>query len=158
MTEEQPAGEQPKIIVDDDWKAQAQAEKQKLNEQVKQSGDAPGASTGPAGPGERRQLPEASITTLVTLLANQALLALGGMEDPETKRRIVDLDLAKHQIDTLSVLEAKTKGNLTDEEQKLLDTALYQIRMQFVAIAQAVSAGPGGGEGAAPAGPTIQEA
>ena len=58
------------------------------------------------------------------------------MEDPKTKRRYVDLDLAKHHIDILGLLEEKTKGNLTDEEKKLLDQALYEVRMQYVQIAQ----------------------
>jgi hypothetical protein len=64
-------------------------------------------------------------------------MALGGYEDPQTKRRYVDLELAKHYIDTLVLLEQKTKGNLTEDEKKLLDRSLYEARMQYVQIAQA---------------------
>ena len=131
----------PKIIVDDDWKAQAQAEKEKLAEQVEKQGESPAA--GPAGEeGGRPELPPASFATLINSIMTQTIFALGGMEDPQTKRRYVDLDLAKHHIDTLSVLETKTRGNLSDEEKKLLDRALYETRMQYVQIAQRVSSMP----------------
>ncbi len=131
---DQAAGDKPKIVVDDDWKAQAQAEKERLAKEV-ESGKG-GAAGGQAGAAGGRELPSASFTTLVGSLVTQILLALGGMEDPKTKRRYVDLALAKHHIDTLTVLEAKTKGNLTDEERKLLDQALYETRMHYVQFAQ----------------------
>ena len=121
--------DKPKIIIDDDWKTQAQAEKEKLAEEV----DSGAEEAGAGGP---RELPPASFTTLVSQFATQAILCLGGMEDPRTKRRYVDLDLAKHHIDMLAVLEEKTKGNLSDEEAKLLDQVLYETRMQYVQIAQ----------------------
>lgn len=47
----------------------------------------------------------------------------------------LDLDLAKHHLDSLNVLEEKTKNNLSDQEQTLLDTALYETRTRFVAVA-----------------------
>jgi len=132
------AEEKSKIIIDDDWKAQARAEKEKLAQEAEEQAEAGDAAA--AGPGAGpRQLPAASIATLVNSVAVQALYALGGMEDPKTKRRYVDLDLAKHQIDTLAVLEEKTKGNLTDEEKRLLDQAIYECRMQYVNIAQRIS-------------------
>ncbi len=126
------AQESPKIIIDDDWKAQAKAEKERLSKEVEQAVEQQGA----AGP---RGLPPASFATLVNTLATQAALALGGMEDPRTRRRLVDLDLAKHHIDTLAVLEQKAKGNLTDEEKSLLDQALYQTRMLYVEMSQRVA-------------------
>jgi len=131
--------ETPKIIVDDDWKAQAQAEKEKLAQEAEQETDA-ADQAGAAGP---RQLPPASFTTLISSLVTQTFLALGGMEDPKTKRRYVDLDLAKHHIDTLAMLEEKTKGNLSEEERQLLDQGLYECRMQYVNIAQRVTMAPG---------------
>lgn len=144
-----------KIIIDDDWKSQAQAEKEKLAQEVEQN-----QSDAGAGRGGERGLPDASLSTLVSTLATQALMALGGMEDPKTKRRYVDLDLAKFHIDTMAVLEEKTKGNLSDEEAKLLDQALYETRMTYVEMAQHVSQAAkdqaqGGGEGGqAPGGAT----
>ena len=123
--------EEPKIIVDDDWKAQAQAEKEKLSEQVQKE-----AAEGKPAEARPRELPPAGIPTLISTLVTQVYLELGGLEDPKTKRRYVDLDLAKHHIDMLAVIEEKTKGNLSDEEKKLLDQALYETRMQYVHIAQ----------------------
>jgi len=138
MSEEQKdkqAQEKPKIVVDDDWKAQAQADKEKLAEAAE--GEAgPGQAAGPRG---QRELPPASFLTLVNSLAVQTMLALGGLQDRKTKRIMVDMDLAKHHIDTLSVLEAKSRGNLTDEEKKALDQALYETRMAYVQIAQQVT-------------------
>ncbi len=122
----------PKLHIDSDWKAEAQAEKEKLDERAeKQDQQDTGAQDQTA-----RELPPATFATLVSSLATQVMLAMGGMQDPKTKRRIVDLALAKHHIDTLAMLEEKTKGNLTDEETKLLDQALYQVRMHYVQVAQ----------------------
>lgn len=123
-------GDAPKIIVDQDWKAQAQAEKEKLDAEASGAADKAAAA---------REIPPADFTGLVNAMATNILFALGGFEDPKTKRRYVDLALAKHYVDLLSVLEEKTKGNLSDEEKKLLDDALYQTRMQYVQIAQRVS-------------------
>ena len=125
--------EKPKIIVDDDWKAQAQAEKEKLAEQ--QGEDAQAGA--PAGEG--RQIPGASFEVLVSSLVTQAMFALGAIEDPTTKKRYLDLDLAKHHIDMLAVLDEKTQGNLTDDEAKLLNQALYESRMHYVQVANAVA-------------------
>ena len=122
--------EKRKIIVDDDYKKQAQAEKEKLAQEA----ETPSAGGGAAG--DTREIPPASFTTLVGSLVSQVFMALGGYEDPRTKRRYVDLELAKHYVDTLAVLEEKTKNNLSEDEKKLLDRSLYEARMQYVQIAQ----------------------
>ncbi|MDP6542588.1 MAG: DUF1844 domain-containing protein [Phycisphaerae bacterium] len=153
MTDEQKADatnpeEEPKIIVDDDWKQQAQAEKEKLAEQAKTDETPPGdpeaqpadqQAPGQGPEGQERQLPPASFTTLVSSLATQAMMALGGFKDPNSDKVMVDLELAKHHIDTLKVLEEKTKGNIDDEEKKLLEEASYQIQMMFVQMVQHIS-------------------
>ena len=139
----------PKIIVDDDWKAQAQAEKERLAAEESQ---APSA----AGGGAERQMPAASFEVLISSMVTQAMFALGAIEDPATQKRYLDLDLAKHHIDMLSVLEEKTKGNLSDEEAKLLDQALYESRMHYVQVANAV-ANQVMGAGQGPDGPAIEQ-
>jgi hypothetical protein len=128
--------EKPKIIVDDDWKTQAQAEKQQLADEVEKKQAAAGAGGASAS---ERGLPDASFSTLVSSLVTQIFMALGGMEDPQSGRRVVDLDLAKFHIDTLDVLETKTQGQLESEEKDLLDRALYETRMRYVEIAQIVA-------------------
>jgi len=131
--------DKPKIIVDDDWKKEAQAEKERLDEQVEKK-----AAEGPAAgaPGQPRELPPASFTTLVSSLATQAMLSLGGLQDPKSKKILVDLDMAEHHIDTLKVMQEKTSGNLTDEEKKILDEALYHTRMLYVQMTQRLAEGP----------------
>jgi len=136
MGTEQP--EQPekkrKIIVDEDWKVQAEAEKEKLAEREKGAPAPAGGAPGPRSQG--RELPPASFATLVSSLVTQILFSLGAVQDPQTRRRFRDLALAKHHIDTLALLEEKTKGNLTDEEKGILDNALYEVRMAYVQAAQ----------------------
>jgi len=140
-----PNDDSPLIHVDDDWKAQAQAEKAKLTEKEKAAkqkqaaaaagtaGDAK-ASADAAKPG---QVPPADFNTLVSSIATQALFSMGAMPDPQTGQRYTNLDYARHHIDTLGVIEEKTKGNLTDEEQKTLSSTLYELRQSYVQIANA---------------------
>jgi hypothetical protein len=47
--------------------------------------------------------------------------------------------MAKHNIDMLGIIEEKNKGNLTEDEQRLLDSALYETRMRYVSIAQQIA-------------------
>jgi hypothetical protein len=138
MTDDQ--NDAPKIIVDDDWKKQAQADKQQLADQS-EAESKPDSAQGPEqGPdGQQRQIPPASFVTLVSSIATQAMMALGGFKDPESEKVMVDLELAKHHIDTLKVLGEKTKGNLDEEEAKLIEEASYQVQMLFVQVIQHVS-------------------
>jgi hypothetical protein len=153
------AEEQPSLHIDTDWKKQAQEEKRRLAEEEQKRaaekerasapatpvpGAAAGAPTGAAqpargragSPGARgeRQLPEASFGTLVNSLVTQILLYVGDLT-PRGVEPQVNLDMAKFNVDLLGVLEEKTKGNLTPDEQKLLDNALYEVRMRYVSVA-----------------------
>lgn len=120
--------EKPKIHVDDDWKKQAQEEKEKLAKQ-----EAAEKQTKKAV--ERGSLPAASFTLLVISLTTQVRMCLGDIENPATGQEQVDLELAKHNIDLLGVLEEKTRDNLSEEEKKLLDSVLYELRMRYVQLA-----------------------
>ncbi len=126
------AQDEPKIIIDDDWKAQAQAEKAKLAAEQEAGG-----STEAGG---HPDLPPATFSTLITTMASQALFALGAAPDPQTQKRYLDLDLAKFHIDTLKVIDEKTAGNLTDDEKTMLDTTLYELRTQFMQVSQSMGA------------------
>ncbi|RKY24323.1 MAG: DUF1844 domain-containing protein [Planctomycetota bacterium] len=128
-----------KIIVDDDWKTQAQAEKEKLAAKAKAEAEAASGQPGQAGAsgeGGPQKLPPASFSTLANMLLTNCVMALGGMEDPKTKKRFVDLAVAKFYIDNMEVLQEKTKGNLTKEESAFLERALYELRMNFVHITE----------------------
>jgi hypothetical protein len=119
--------DQPKIIVDDDWKSAARAEKEKLA----QSGAAKAAADPDAMPDQP------SFEHLVTMLTSQALMYLGQIPD-QSGRGVVALDIAKMQIDLLGVIEDKTKGNLTPEEIELLTGTLGELRTIFVEVFDAV--------------------
>jgi len=83
----------------------------------------------------RRELPAASFATLVQSIMTQALYYLGELA-PSGGEPMLNLDVAKHQIDTLGVLEEKTVNNLTEDEKRLLDAALYETRTRFIQVAQ----------------------
>jgi hypothetical protein len=87
-------------------------------------------------PGARdsREMPPASIATLVQSLVTQSLLYLGEL-NTRGGESMVNLDMAKHSVDTLGVLEDKTRNNLTAEEKQLLDAALYEARMRYISVA-----------------------
>ena len=78
------------------------------------------------------RIPEASFSLFVSSLVTQALFSLGEVENPFSKTIEQNLDQAKFTIDTLQIIKDKTSGNLTDDETKLLDTALYDLRMRYV--------------------------
>jgi hypothetical protein len=118
--------------VDSDWKKEAQAEKERLAHNAEQAA----AAGGPEGaPQEEGPLPPPSFSLLVQQLASQAALFMSREADPETGEILQRLDLAKHTIDLVGVLEEKTRGNLTPQERQLLDTVLYELRMAYVAAA-----------------------
>ena len=77
-------------------------------------------------------LPEVSFNGLIFSLSSSALIYLGEVPDPKTNKKIKDLELAKHTIDTISMLKEKTKGNLTEEEEKFLDSVLADLRWRYV--------------------------
>jgi hypothetical protein len=77
-------------------------------------------------------LPEIDFATFVLSLGSSVLVHLGEMPGPDGEKLPVDLALAKQTIDILGLLEAKTKGNLTDAEAKLLGTLLYDLRIKYV--------------------------
>ncbi|HID55579.1 TPA: DUF1844 domain-containing protein [Candidatus Poribacteria bacterium] len=83
---------------------------------------------------EKVKLPPVTFIGFVTTLANTALAYMGGLEDAQTKKPIIDLDLARHTIDTLDMLKEKTKGNLTKEEENYLENVLFTLKMTFVRI------------------------
>ncbi|HUE70679.1 MAG TPA: DUF1844 domain-containing protein [Pirellulaceae bacterium] len=82
----------------------------------------------------KNPVPPATLATLVTTLATQALHSMGVIEIPGAPKSEANLEIAKHLIDTVAVLEEKTKGNVTPEEAKLLEDALHQLRLAFVQV------------------------
>lgn len=83
-------------------------------------------------------LPNIDFTTFVLSLSHSALMHLGEAPHPDTHRLERNLPLAKQTIDLLGMLEEKTKGNLTGDEERLLGQVLFDLRLRYVELA-----GPG---------------
>ena len=119
---DQPSTEK-KIIVDEDWKEQARREKEMLAEAFEQE------------KARQQAVPEkASFPLLVSSLATQALIALGQIEHPITRKKETRLEEARFHIDMLEVLEQKTQGNLSEDEKKMVEGLLFDLRMRFVEL------------------------
>lgn len=96
--------------------------------QDKQCGTCPDGQADYAG----KCLPQVEFITFVYSLASAALVHLGEMAEPESGKVSPSMPLAKHSIDTLAMLEEKTRGNLSDEEAKQLGDILGHLRMLYV--------------------------
>ncbi len=77
-------------------------------------------------------MPEITFTTFIMSFHTSALYHLGELPHPESGKKTRDLELAKHTIDTLALLEKKTRGNLEKDEDQLLSNVLYELKMRFV--------------------------
>jgi hypothetical protein len=88
----------------------------------------------------RDEMMSALFAHLVMQQSNMAMMLMGKAPHPETGKIIRDLESAKLFVDLLEMLEAKTKGNLTKEEQSLLKQTLMAVRMGFVEAVEAPEA------------------
>ena len=122
--------EEKKIIVDEDWKAEAQKEKEVLKKEEEIEHKAEEEQQ------EHPSLPDADFSGLISMITTQAYYAMGLIGTEQDKERPPDLAVAKYNIDMLGVIEEKTKGNITEEEAKVLKGALGQLRMIFVQLAE----------------------
>ncbi|MCO8120330.1 DUF1844 domain-containing protein [Stieleria sp. TO1_6] len=119
---------EPDLVVDSDWKAQVEKEK----EAVAAESPAETPAETPDAEDFSGELPPASMAMLISTFYSQAMMALGVMPNPSTGNKDTDLRMAKHFIETLEMLETKTKGNLDTEETKMFDEVLHLLRMAYV--------------------------
>ncbi len=91
-------------------------------------------AAGAAGEDRRapRDLPPVNFATFVISLSSSALIHLGLAEDPVTGKIDRDLALARQTIDILGMLQEKTRGNLSEDESRLLESILFDLRIRFV--------------------------
>ncbi len=116
--------------VDESWKQQAEREKQTGNPAAPKE---PSAAASSPGPGAAESgAPEVRFDLFISGLAMEALMALGDVAHPTTRKQTTNLPQARYLIDLLGVLEQKTTGNLSADEQRLLKDALYQLRMRYL--------------------------
>jgi hypothetical protein len=124
-----------KIIIDEDWKQQAQKEKEILAEQEKAEKEKAEKEKTPRDKSRRGSLPKGDFAALISMLVTQALFALGLLQVEGQEEKEPDLEMAKYSIDMLETIEKKTKGNLTEEEKKVLENTLGQVRIAYVKVA-----------------------
>ncbi|HIA72568.1 MAG TPA: DUF1844 domain-containing protein [Phycisphaerales bacterium] len=129
-TDPTPKPTTPEIQVDSDWKAEAQAEKDRLIAAEEKADEK----------AETREIPEANFRGLLGTLASQALMGLGMHQDPSGNGVMVDLEGSKFTIDLLEMLVEKTQGNLSEEESTELKQLTQELQNRFVQIAQLVAA------------------
>ena len=91
----------------------------------------------PCGPGMvlkngKCVMPDVTFTSFFMALNSSVLFHLGELADPVTGKFQKDMLLAKHTIDTMSMLQVKTRGNLSSEEMDLVENTLYDLKMRFV--------------------------
>jgi len=83
-----------------------------------------------------KELPVLDFATFVLSLSHSALMHLGEAPHPEDNKVEKNLPLAKQTIDLIGMIEEKTKGNLTGEEERLLGQVLYDLRMRYVELSK----------------------
>jgi Domain of unknown function (DUF1844) len=142
------------IVADEDWKSRVRAENAALDQkfhtaesrseaevpqpaesepqvesepQAEQSAD-PRAAERESLP----SLPDASLASLLAMLSNQAMVALGLIRNPATGKAEKELTVARYFIDLVGVLDEKTKGNVDPDEAVALDETLHTLRMAYV--------------------------
>ncbi|MBI4559431.1 MAG: DUF1844 domain-containing protein [Candidatus Hydrogenedentes bacterium] len=124
--------EEPKIIIDEDWKAQVQREREQAKKTAEEKKpEAPGEKPAPSGE-------ESLFVSLISSLTAQTMFALGLIAEREAKEVTVDLGQARYIIDTLMMLRQKTKGNLTPNEEGHLSEAVAELQRIYVVRAQQV--------------------
>ena len=83
---------------------------------------------------EVQQLPPVDFISYLANLVETGRLYLEGIPNPETEEVVINLPLVKHIIDTIEMLEEKTKGNLTAPEANFLSNTLYELRMNYIRV------------------------
>ena len=134
--------EEKKIIIDEDWKSQVEREK----EEISSKADDPAAEKP-----DPNEIPPASFEMLVTSLGTQAMMALGQVADPVSGQAMYHPELARHHIDTLVLIQEKTKGNLSAEETDMIENFVTQLQQLFIATQTAVAQMPPNPDGGSPA-------
>ena len=141
--------------VDESWKESAAQEKERLGgtstgvSAAKDRKEPPGAASGPyEGEGEAHdtaQHPavatEIDFLNYISSLGYQAMVFLGEIPNPVTNQSEKNLTQAKFVIDTLILLQEKTKGNLTKKEEDMLNMTAYELQMKYVELTQREGAG-----------------
>lgn len=115
--------EKPKIIIDSDWKSEAEREKEELargEEKAPEQGEA---------------LPEPDFVQHCASIATHAMILLGAIPNPMTGKQEFDPHYSRHLIDTIVMLRDKAKGNLTPQEEQTIEQLVGELRVAWLSIA-----------------------
>lgn len=82
--------------------------------------------------GSKGALPKIDFSSFILSLYSSGLVQLGKVEEPSTGKKTKDLEMAKHTIEMIAMLQEKTAGNLTEDEKNLLKALLSELRMAYV--------------------------
>ena len=105
--------ENAKKKIDENWKNQVNKDKQEAKE-------------------EQRAYHEPDFKIFISSLSMQAMIAMGKIQNPLTKKIEKNIDQARYLIDTLGIIENKTKGNLAKDEERILNDSLFNLRMVYI--------------------------
>lgn len=121
--------QEKKIVVDEDWKARVEAERQQAAEEARQR-----ASQAAAGTAETDDelLPPPGLLYLVSTMYFQSLVCLGQLPHPASGKAEPNLRRARHAIDTLEILFEKTQGNRTADETQAFESILHELRLAYL--------------------------
>jgi len=128
-----PDAEEKKGFTIRDRRISSQPEESSKQESAKVEDKPEGSAEHPSEhPGPSSPLPEIDFSSFIFSLSTSALLHLGEIPDPVTQKRSQDLPLAKQTIDIMGMLREKTRGNLTPDEEKLIENLLTELRWRYV--------------------------
>ena len=123
-----------RIFASENRGAEEKEEKQAPPAEEKKEAKRKDAKQKPADEAQEQhyQLPEINFATFIASLNASALMQLGAIEDPTSGTKNKNLPMAKQTIDILSMLQKKTAGNLSEEEENLMKNILYDLRLMYV--------------------------
>ena len=119
------------VVKDKRFSAKKEEEPQAQEEGKKGEAQAPEEITS----GQNEPLPEIDFVNLIFSLSTSVLIQLGEIQDPMTQQSGKNLPLAKQTIDIIGMLREKAKGNLTQDEEKVIENILYDLRIRYVKVA-----------------------
>jgi hypothetical protein len=121
---------EPEKKIDESWKSSVEKEK------VHIFGQDSAEEQAPAEQADQEQMPQLDFSNYIASLGFQALVFMGEIPNPITNEIQKNLPQSKFLIDTLLLLREKTKGNLTEQEDRLLNGSIYELQVKFIEVLQ----------------------